>query len=135
MLVLLLGLSVIARAQDDELDTPRLGDGIPERVERLEREWAEDVGTKDPVDEPADAPDTDDAVEATPEHEPEAPKPAPRGEEPPPSKPRSALSNPLADPLGKRDAEGAASDPATTAPARRSSPAASRAERATTPEE
>ena len=134
MLVLLLGIAVAARAQDDDavLETPGHGDGIPERIEQLEREWAEDVGTKDPAEEPAEAPD---AIEAGPEHEPEAAKPAPRTEEPPPSKPHSALSNPLSDPLGRRGAEGTTSDPATTTPAKRSSPAASRAERATTPEE
>ena len=135
MLVLLLGLSVVVRAQDDDavLDTPSHGDGIPERIEQLEREWAEDVGTKDPADEPVDAPDADEAVEGAAEHEAEAAKPAPRVEEPPRPKPRSALGTALPDPLGKRDSEGAKSDSAGTAPAQGTPSRAER--RATTPEE
>ena len=139
--VLVLGLSVVVGAQEDEglLDTPSHGGGIPERLEALEREWAEDVGTKDPVDEPTDAPDAEDAVEPAPEHEEhetESAKSQPPVEAAPRAKPRSALGNPLPDPLGKRGGEGATTDPAAAAPAERSRPTPSSAEqRATTPEE
>ena len=137
LLALVLALSTSARAQDDDavLDTPHVGDGIPERVEQLEREWAEDVGTKDTAEE--HEPDADaepaDAAEAATGDDPEPVKTPPAAEAPPPAKPRSALAKPLADPIGSSRAA-AKSDPA--AKADRASPAPSRIERrATSPEE
>ena len=57
--VVLFGLALVAvaRAEDDDgvLDTHPLGEPIPERLQALEREWAEDVGTKEPVEDPANA--------------------------------------------------------------------------------
>jgi hypothetical protein len=60
IVVLAMMLCVTARAEDDEglLETPPLG-GIPERMDVLDREWHEDVGTKDPVDDKATASDDD----------------------------------------------------------------------------
>ena len=93
LLALVLALRGAARAEDDDglLDTRPLGQAIPERLQTLEREWADDVGTKEPVDA------TDDAAEEP--HEPEPfeddaeppPKPHPSAEEPVPVKPKSAL--------------------------------------------
>jgi hypothetical protein len=89
LLVLVLGLSP-AYAQEDEglLDTPTLGEGIPERMQELEREWAEDTGVKEPVDPPDDA----DAVAepADPAHDDDAePAKAPAADEPEPEPPSS----------------------------------------------
>jgi hypothetical protein len=57
--VLLLGLALVAvvRAEDDDgvLDAHPLGEPIPERLQTLEREWADDVGPKEPVEDPANA--------------------------------------------------------------------------------
>ena len=118
LLVLLLVLST-AHAQDDDgvLDTSPMGEGIPERIEQLEREWAEDVGVKAPVDEPeADAPEPSDPAH---DDEPEPVK-APPVDEP---RPGPALRKPgdEARDAGRRPSDGAA--------AKKTSPAASREER------
>jgi hypothetical protein len=71
LLVLLMLLAVAARAQDDDdgtLDQPSLGPGIPERMQELEKEWADDVG-KDPSDEPKPEPDDDAAEPADADHD------------------------------------------------------------------
>ena len=91
----MLALTGAALAQDDDgLDTRPLGDPIPERVQQLEREWAEDTGLHDPAD---DAPD-DGETEAERETDGEdaatedARPPQPRVVEPaPPRKRESAL--------------------------------------------
>ncbi len=88
VIVLALVLAAVARADDDDglLDTPPLGEPIPERLQALEKEWAEDVGTKDPTADPVEdadpferipAPEDDSDVEvkAPPAAEPvESPK-------------------------------------------------------------
>jgi hypothetical protein len=99
LLVLLLLFAVAARAQDDDdgtLDQPSLGPGIPERMEQLEKEWADDVG-KDPSEEPKAEPD-DDAEPADNDDEHEAPSKAKLPEQlvPKASKP-SALTRPARD--------------------------------------
>ena len=54
MLLLLLVLATRAFADDDDtlLDTKPLGDPLPERLQQLEREWADETGVHDPVDPP-----------------------------------------------------------------------------------
>lgn len=71
VLVLLVVLAGVVRAQDDDdgtLDQPSLGPGIPERMQELEKEWADDVG-KDPSDEPKPPPDDDAAEPADADHD------------------------------------------------------------------
>jgi hypothetical protein len=94
VVVLALCLAGAAAADDDEglLETPPLG-GIPERMEVLEREWDEDVGTKDPEPVAPNGVDPD-LVEAGEELKPpvaDEPEPAPERDkpalEPAPAKP------------------------------------------------
>jgi hypothetical protein len=143
VLVLLLVLAVAARAQDDDdgaLDHPSLGPGIPERIQELEKEWADDVG-KDPADEPKAGPE-DGAVEPEDADHDDDEHPAtklkleqPALKGPPPS----ALSKPFRnDASDKRDAakaKDAAADassppppPANTAPRARPEPGATGAD-------
>ena len=101
LLVLLLLLAVAVRAQDDDgtLDQPSLGPAIPERMQELEKEWADDVG-KDPSDEPKAEPE-DDATEpadAYKDDEPEAAsKPKPVEQLVPKASKPSALTRPPRD--------------------------------------
>ena len=103
LMVLVLLLAAVARAEDDDavLETPSLGDPIPERTQALEKEWDDDVGTKDhapdPTDEPAPDPFERNATPA-PDDEPEveAKTPPPCGERPEPAKRASTLEEPLA---------------------------------------
>jgi hypothetical protein len=123
LLVLLLLLAVAARAEDDDegaLDQPSLGPAIPERMQDLEKEWADDVG-KDPSDEPKAEPDDDaaepaDAYHDDDEHEATS-KPkvleqlVPKGSKP------SALARPARDEGDpKRDAPKAKAAPAEASP-------------------
>ena len=122
LLVLLLVLSP-AWAQDDEglLDTPALGEGIPERMQELEREWAEDTGVKEPVDERPDEPDAV-AEPADAAHEDEAePAKTPAVDEPQPEPP-SSIRKPAPDGARRTPADAAKNAP-------------SRAERRATSEE
>jgi len=132
--VLLLSLSV-ARAEDDDggLDVPPLGDNIPARVEELEREWADDVGTKEPVEEPTEEPDAGapEPADAVHDDEPEPAK-APPAVEPPHPKPPSALGKPLG---GDASAGRPSSGDPHASPAGRPSPPSSRAQRRTTGED
>jgi len=117
----LLVLVSVARAQDDDGATapPVLGDPIPERIEALEREWADDVGLKEPGDEPhddaeanpAESPDPKDGEDETEPVRARAVDDAPRPRAP------SALKNPLGDERGKSGAKPEASDaPPASAP-------------------
>ena len=134
LLVLLLLLAVAARAQDDDdgLDQPSLGPGIPERMQELEKDWADDVG-KDPSDEPKPPPDDDSAEPADADHdddEHEAAKPKlPEQLVPKASRP-SALTRPPRDEAGeKRDAGKAKAPPAeASSPPKPAAPAPSRTE-------
>ena len=130
LLVLLLLLAVAARAQDDdELDQPSLGPGIPEHMQELEKEWADDVG-KDPSDEPKPPPDDDsgepaDADHDDEEHETAKPK-LPEQLVPKASRP-SALTRPARDEGDvKRDAGKAKEPPAeASSPSKPAAPAPS----------
>jgi hypothetical protein len=109
VLVLVLVLVGVAGAEDDDavLETPSLGEPIPERMQTLEKEWDEDVGTNDhavaPADEidpfernaaPADEPYVEDEAKPAP--------PTPTDEAPEPPKRTSTLEQPLArDPPAK----------------------------------
>jgi hypothetical protein len=67
VLFLFLVLATPAFADDDDdalLDTKTLGDPLPERLEQLEREWADETGVG--VDDPVDPPDEIDAPAAEP---------------------------------------------------------------------
>jgi hypothetical protein len=133
-LTLLLMLSA-AHAQDDDslLETPPLGEGIPERVQELEREWAEDVGVKEPVDDPPDAvePDVPAPADATDVDEPE-PSRAPAVDEPR-REPPSALGRPPGSEMGDRPRTERA--PSDEAGSRKSDRGPSRAERRAISEE
>lgn len=134
MVALLLSLVALGHAEDDDtvLDTPPLGDSIPARIEGLEREWADDVGIKDPVEEPTDEPDAvREPGEAAHDDEPEPAK-APAAVEPPHAKRPSALGKPLGGDAGR--ARPSSDDP-HAAPARRPSAPASGAEEAATGED
>jgi hypothetical protein len=106
ILLLLLALAVAARAEDDDgtLDQAPLGPGIPERMQELEKEWADDVGA-DPSDEPKAEPEDDAAEPAGAGHDDEHEAPSkPRLPEqlvPKASKP-SALTRPPRDGGGER---------------------------------
>jgi hypothetical protein len=126
ILLLLLLLAAAARAEDDDgtLDQPPLGPGIPERMQELEKDWADDVG-KDPSDEPKAEPDDDAAESADADHEDDeheaASKPRlPEQLVPKESKP-SALTRPPRDGGEKRDAAKPKAPPAE--PASRTKPA------------
>jgi hypothetical protein len=110
-IVLVLMLHAIARAEDDDdgglLDTAPLG-GIPERMQELEREWTDDVGTKDPTPVEPHDPDLADAQEELKipdaDHEEEAPPPPPAGPaEPPPSAKRPVRTGDRPVPPAKDD--------------------------------
>src|SRR5258705_13766582 len=108
ILVLLLVLAVAARAQDDDdgtLDQPSLGPGIPERMQELEKEWADDVG-KDPSDETKPDDDAAEAADADRDDEHEtASKPRPPDQlVPRDSKPSALTRPPRGDGGEKRDA-------------------------------
>jgi len=110
LLVLLLLLAVTARAQDDDdgLDQPSLGPGIPERMQELEKEWADDVG-KDPSDEPKAEPDDDAAEPAAAdrdddEHEAASKPKLPEQLVPKASKPSALTRPPRDEGVEKRDA-------------------------------
>jgi len=131
LLVLLLFLAVAARAQDDDgtLDQPSLGPGIPERMEELEKEWADDVG-KDPSAEPKAEPD-DDAAEPTDadhddEHEAASKPKLPEQLVPKASKP-SALTRPSRDVgIERREATKPKAAPADASSPKPASPAPAR---------
>ena len=132
LLVLLLLLAVAVRAQDDDdtLDQPSLGPGIPERMQELEKEWADDVG-KDPSDEPKAEPDDDAAEPAGADHDDDeheaASKPKlPEQLVPKASRP-SALTRPARDEGDvKRDAGKAKEPPAeASSPSKPAAPAPS----------
>jgi hypothetical protein len=98
--VLLLLVATAWAGEDDErlLETPP-AQGMPERMQELEREWAEDVGTKDPDVEPAEPEPLDEAHDAARGAE-EAPDPdvptLPQPDEPPVAKKRSpVLESPI----------------------------------------
>jgi hypothetical protein len=92
-------LAAVARADDDDrlLDSPPLGEPIPERMETLERDWANEVGTPQEREEPADEREHDEVDEpiapADNADEPRAPATPPAAEEPSPS--RSPSRRPL----------------------------------------
>ena len=99
LLVILLAVPM-ARADDEDgvLETPPLGQAIPERVEELEREWADDVGLQEPPDPTRDDTDADadaaePAVDPTKDDPREPVKARPVDETPRPA-PRSALRRP-----------------------------------------
>jgi hypothetical protein len=108
--VLAVAIGAPALADDDDvLETPPPSEGIKERVEALEREWAEDVGgIKDPdeeVPEPAPLDDAHDAargVEPDPSDAPETPKGPVPSDEPPPRKAPTPLESPLQRPTPVR---------------------------------
>jgi hypothetical protein len=106
---LVLVLAGSARADDDDtLDTRRLGEPIPERLQQLEREWAEDVGTKEAPEEPAEP----DAEPVTPfAEEPDVEMKSPLPDEPPAAKRPSALGPSVgsADRSGKKAPKGSPS--------------------------
>jgi outer membrane biosynthesis protein TonB len=101
VMVLVLVLVGVAGAEDDDavLETPSLGEPIPERMQTLEKEWDEDVGTNDHAPAPADETDPFER-NAAPADEPyveDEAKPAPPTDEPPePPKRASTLEEPLA---------------------------------------
>jgi hypothetical protein len=101
VLVLVLVLAAVAGAEDDDavLETPSLGEPIPERMQTLEKEWDDDVGTNDHAPAPADETDPFER-NAAPADEPyveDEAKPAPPTDEAPePSKRASTLEQPLA---------------------------------------
>jgi hypothetical protein len=103
-LALVLAASVRAEEDDDKLlETPKL-DGIPERLEALEREWHEEVGTTDPAG-PAEKPEVEETPEvAPPPEDPDHPeaaevKPTPHEDEATPKKTSTVLESPLKDPI------------------------------------
>jgi hypothetical protein len=122
IVVLVLMLCAIARAEDDEgvLDTPPLG-GIPERMDVLEREWQEDVGTKDPVEPaPETAADADEKQEdglAVPEFdEDELPAPRPVEELVPAKSAAPARPSAVPAPREKSTADAPVAKPPARAP-------------------
>src|SRR5258706_1142869 len=100
VMVLVLVLVGVAGAEDDDavLETPSLGEPIPERMQTLEKEWDDDVGTNDHAPAPADETDPFER-NAAPADEPyveDEAKPAPPTDEAPePSKRASTLEQPL----------------------------------------
>ncbi len=102
-IVLALVLAAVAHAQDDDavLETPPLGEPLPERMQTLEKEWDDDVGTKDHAVEPAEPADEADPFErnAAPDDgqpvEVKAP-PAPAEPDAPPKR-VTTLEEPLAE--------------------------------------
>jgi hypothetical protein len=130
LLVLLLLVATAVRAQDDDdsLDQPSLGPGIPEKMQELEKEWAEDVG-KDPTDEPKAEPDDDAAEPADAYHddEPEHAAPSrPIEQLVPKAPPPSALSRPSGEAdVGKRPGKAKPAPADAKAPAKPAAPAPS----------
>ncbi len=129
--LLLLAVCAGVRADDDEelLETPK-HEGLPERLQALEREWAEDVGSKEPAEEAEDEPEAvvphdvvpplDDAAE-----EPAPAKSAPQEHVPPPVRP--AVRSPIESTSRGRPQEKAAaasSDAKAAAPAPAAKPLA-----------
>jgi hypothetical protein len=102
LVVLLLAIAAVARAEDEEqlLETPP-AQGIPERMQELQKEWSEDVGTKDEdveLPEPAPLDEAHDAARGAEDDEPERPQvvtPPRPAEEPPPAKKSSSLESPI----------------------------------------
>ena len=100
LVLVLLAFGTIVRAEDDEqiLETPP-AQGIPERMQELEHEWAEDVGTKDTDVEPPEPTPMDEAHEAArgaeAEHETDAPATSPHPDEAAAPKKPSPLDSPL----------------------------------------
>ena len=100
--LMLLAVGTIVRAEDDEqlLETPP-AQGIPERMQELEREWAEDVGTKETDVETPEPTPMDEAHEAArgaeAEHETEIDTPPvpPHHDDVPAPKKSSGLESPL----------------------------------------
>ena len=133
LLVLLLLLAVAVRAQDDDdtLDQPSLGPGIPERMQELEKEWADDVG-KDPSDEPKAEPDDDAAEPAAAdrdddEHEAASKPKLPEQLVPKESKPSALTRPPRDEAVEKRAAPKSKAAPAdASSPAKPSNPAPAR---------
>jgi hypothetical protein len=122
VMVLVLVLVGVAGAEDDDalLETPPLGEPMPERMQTLEKEWDDDVGTKDHAVAPADETDPFER-NAAPADEPyvedEAKPGPPTDEAPEPSKRASTLEQPLArDPPTKPTAIPAAKSSAKAPP-------------------
>jgi len=117
--VLLLGLALVAvaRAEDDDgvLDVHPLGEPIPERLQTLEREWADDVGPKEPVEDPANAAE-----------EPREPSPFEEDAEVE-AKPHAPADEAVVRPKGKSTARTDAIERAETAGGRRVGPASTKA--------
>jgi hypothetical protein len=136
LVALVLALGGGARGQDDDnagLETAR-PDGIPERLQALEREWHEEVGTKDPTD-PTEKPDADEVPELAPAEDRDHPeeaevKPTPP-EDVPPKKAPALLQSPLKAPIAGH----APSRAAAAKDAKSAAPAKPLARDATTPEE
>jgi hypothetical protein len=130
--VVFLVAGATARAADDDehlLETPP-PQGIPERMEELEREWAEDVGEKQTdveVPEPAPLDEAHDAARGADEApDPDVPTTVPQPEAPPAPKKSTTLESPLQHAKPERPTvrgmppappkEGAAEAPAKRAP-------------------
>src|SRR5262245_17814988 len=97
LLVLLLVCVSVARADDDDETIGRAppGGGIPERLQELEREWADDVGSKEPDEahDDTDADATEPPAAKNDDDETEAVKTRPLDDAPRPSPP-SPLKRP-----------------------------------------
>jgi hypothetical protein len=124
LLVLLLLVAVAARAEDDDgtAHQPALGPGIPERLEQLEKEWADDVGKDASDDSKADA-DDDAAEPADADHDDDDHQATAKPKMPEVVIPKASKPGPLTRPA--RDDGGDKHDAAksTAAPADGSSPA------------
>jgi hypothetical protein len=101
LLLRLVALGAVAGAEDEEqlLETPP-PQGIPERLQDLEREWADDVGAKDPDAEPPPEPSPVDEAHEAPRGTDEAPAsepppPGPADESVPPKKSSPLLPSPI----------------------------------------
>jgi hypothetical protein len=139
---LLLAVASMARAEDDEqlLETPP-AQGMPERLQELEREWADDIGTKDAGadadaerPEPAPLDEAHEAAQGTESPEPE-PSPPPHAEEPPaPRKSSPVLESPIRRATPERPVVRGTPPPAPKE-GETEAPAKAPAHRATTPEE
>jgi hypothetical protein len=100
LLIGLLAAGARAADEDDQiLETKPLGSAIPERLRDLEREWEDDVGSREPREEDLEAPPSNE-IDGEPAEPPDAPseaRPAPKPrviEQPADAKPVPAKPQP-----------------------------------------